>query len=120
MVNFKSIAEKAKGVFKKPETNQAQEGVEKKPEDLLGDIKRYEEKISQKDYSGPAGMGELKEEVDAGTISKESYGEVMEALNIKDEGVKTGPKPKAEIKPSEEHVPIEENEDEIEGKDIAL
>jgi hypothetical protein len=92
MVSFKSIADKAKGVFKKPEAGQE---TEKKPGDLLEDIKRYEEKISKKDFSGDSGAGELKEEVDAGTISKESYAEVMQALDIKDEGVKTGPMPVA-------------------------
>ncbi len=94
MVNFKSIAEKAKGVFKKQEKK---EEVEKKPGDLLNEIKKYEEKISKKDYS--PGVGELKEELEAGTISEESYKEVMGALGIKDEGVKTVPKAVAEQQP---------------------
>lgn len=105
MVNFKSIADKAKGVFKKPEAKEGETTPDKKPNELLSDIKKYEEKIAKKDYSGDSGATELKEEVDAGTISKESYEEVMDALDIKDEGVKTGPK--AEAAPAKTPKPTE-------------
>ncbi len=102
MVNFKSIADKAKGVFKKPKKQEGETTQpDKKPNELLSDIKKYEEKISKKDYSGDSGTTELKEEVDAGIISKESYKEVMDALDIKDEGVTTEPKAGEAPKPVE-------------------
>ena len=92
------------------------ENIEKKPEDLLADIKKYENKISEKKPEQSSALDELKDEADTGGISKSSFNEIAQALGVDsekipkdDKGVAIMPK---DAKPSKAAKPdkIAENE----------